>query len=234
MSFPRSNTIKTCFIICGTNGLKSAKRDGYALADKFIRLGFNSNVIIDNVADEKWISDKIESTDFTTTNGEITFSIYNTLDIISSFLSTLSGVEEKHDVIITISAHGYGGKNSNYFSFGGKTINRKIMRSWFKGLEQSQHKIIILIDTCHGQNMVGFEKQGYQGNQSEIVISGCSANQSMMEDISSKYGYGGGFICAFLDSIDSKKVNFNVKDTIDSCKARVKMLGATLTVYSAE
>ena len=222
MLFPRKDTYRTIFCICSTHNLVSAKRDGYAMAHRFLQLGFTPIIIIDSKSEGQWIDDKFE--------GRV--QIVYTLDIISKFTSLLKDEPIPNDVIINISGHGYNSNEHNFFLFNGIRIDRKIMREWYRGLEESNHQIVTFIDTCHSQNMVGFQKkEGIQESQL-IAIAGCSKSESLMENISDEYGYGGGLTCSILDAIKGKKF-FDLRKLTNKCKGDLSKLGATIVITSA-
>lgn len=212
--------------ICGTQGLKSARRDAYAMSTSMKRLGFKSLIAIDNFDDVEWLKSKLSEAKITTN-----------LDSVTQTLDHIRKSRVPTDVLISISAHGYtSGPGSNYFIFDGRRVDRKIMRPWFDGFDSRLHHIIVIIDTCHSGNMIGFQRPGLclsDGHiASPITLSGCRQSQCLMEDISDEFGYGGGLTAAFVDAIKSG-VPFNLSEVADCCKSRIAKLGATTVVTTA-
>lgn len=212
--------------ICGTQGLKSTRRDAYAMSISMKRLGFKSLIAIDNFDDIEWLKSRLPEVKTTISLDHVT----QTLDLIRK-----SSVPT--DVLISISAHGYtSGHQSNYFIFDGRKVDRKIMRPWFEGFDSRLHHIVVIIDTCHSGNMTGFQRHGLclaDGQiASPITLSGCRQTQCLMEDISDEFGYGGGLTAAFVDAIKSG-IPFNVGAVADQCKSRIAKLGATIVVTTA-
>lgn len=224
MKFPRDNVKGVLIAICGTRGLASSKRDGYAFSDRFMKLGFKPYVFIDNHKDGEWIKNRL--------SGKVT--ILNNLALLPRLLGKFKG--GTYDIVITVSAHGYSSRGSHFF-FNGRRIGRRVMRPWYRGFEKSNCRVLSLIDTCHSQNMTGFQKKGMidskgnslqrqkDGTFNPMTFSGCRINQSLMEDISNEYGYGGGLTSAFLDAIEGEE-KFNLEDVGRKCQARVRSLGA--------
>jgi hypothetical protein len=229
MKFPRDNVKGILIAICGTKGLASSKRDGYAVSDRFTKLGFQPYVFIDNRKDGEWIKKS-----FKNTNPTKSIDVLNDLSLLSKLMNKFKG--GTYDIVITVSAHGYSSGGSHFY-FNGRSIGRSTMRPWYKGFEKSNCRVLTLLDTCHSENMTGFQKRGItdsrgnslqqqqDGTFNPITFSGCRINQSLMEDISNEYGYGGGLTSAFLDTIEGKD-KFDLVDVGKKCEARVKSLGA--------
>ena len=220
--FPRTNSIKTCICIAGTQGLISAKRDAVSIGTVMSRLGFDILVVIDNQRDMLWIKERLPRAKFT-----------SSINDVMTELNQISESSQPNDVFISISAHGYvSGKANNYFIFNGSKINRQLMRKWYTNLEYDRYKVITLIDTCHSENMVGYQNNyNFEHMSNNIAIAGCSQRQSLMEDISDEFGYGGGLTSAFLDAIGQNQP-FDVNLMIKSCSLRISKLGVTTIVTS--
>jgi hypothetical protein len=218
--FPRPNTERIVIFIAATQGLISAQRDAVSISTEMSKFKFRSHIIIDNKSQGSNISSKLKGLN-------VNHTIHNTLDVIESIIPK----NKRTDVLLTISGHGYSqGKGNNYFIFNGHRINRQIMRQWFRS---SEAKFLVLIDTCHSQNMVGFQiPELVISDSSSLCISGCRQSQSLSEDISEKYGYGGGLVSSFLDSISSADVCFDTKKVAEQCKFRLRHFGVTPTFTS--
>jgi hypothetical protein len=142
-----------------------------------------------------------------------------------------------NDIVISISAHGFNSGKNNYFYFNGSKIDKTVMKGWYRGFKGTKNRVITLIDTCHSENMVGFSKKGLSQKQTDgtfkpIVFSGCGLNQSLMEDISDEYGYGGGLTSAFLDATKGMD-RFNLDNIAIKCETRVKKLGSHMKFNTA-
>jgi hypothetical protein len=223
MKFPRDNVKGILIAICGTQGLPSSKRDGYALSDCFAKLGFQTYVFIDNRNDGDWIKDRKRDV-----------NVLSNLSLLPALLNKFKG--ETYDIVITVSAHGYS-RGGSHFLFDGRRISKSVMRPWYKGFEKSKCRVLTLLDTCHSENMTGFPKSGMSDNRGRslqqqqdgtfnpMTFSGCRINQSLMEDVSNEYGYGGGLTSAFLDIIEGKD-EFDLREVGKRCEARVRLLGA--------
>jgi hypothetical protein len=208
--FPRINTEKIHIAICGTQNLKSSKRDARSTCVVLSRLGFKNIIVTDS--DPEYFKE-LKDTEIIT-------------DLRELELKFLSYKNKRIDLIMNISAHGYMG---NYFYFNSEKVGKIRMREWFRGLESDNNQILVLIDTCHSENMVGFQKPGIG---SVTAIAGCLQRECLMEDISDKFGYGGGLTCAFLDFVDGKR-EFSLKEFSQYCSFRLSKLGATTVITSA-
>jgi hypothetical protein len=218
--FPRQNSKKYSIVICGTSGLKSAIRDGHSLSTVMSERGFETILAIDS---------------------ESSNSI-RTIEGVTKEIERIKKIGGDIDLFISISAHGYtSGRGSNYFYFGGKKVGRQIMRPWFNGLKYPNAQVLVLIDTCHSENMVGFQRRepipstATNGSGSSggggihgLALAGCRQHQSLSEDTSDRFGYGGGLTSAFLDALgDSKEVTFEM---LKQCQLRLKSFGVVAVI----
>ena len=208
--FPRKNSRKLLFAIAATSGLPSSLRDAHAWIDKYTKAEFETYLVIDGNAEK--VTSKVKTTVIT-------------LDDIPVILNKI-GKEIPHDIIISISGHGY---SPGYFIFSGRRIDKKTIRKWFRGIENSVHKIFLFIDTCHSANIPGFQSDEI-GNVT--AVAGCRNSQSLMQDISSDYGYGGGLTSAFMDNV-SEDGSFDIVELNKKLCARIIKLGAHVTISSA-
>lgn len=232
MSFPRESTKKIQIVICATQGLASAKRDAYALTTVMQRLGFRTFILIDSNSDIAWLKQKFGK------NDKIRYM--DSMTQVGQIFNFIKKRKEPYDIFVSISGHGFLGAGSSYFIFAGQTIDKNVMRPWYVGLENTKHHVFTLIDTCHSGNMVGFQKinprefRGLGESQlwTPMALAGCSATQSLMQDISTEFGYGGGLTSAFLDAIGEGPFDLNA--VASQCCARLLHLGCHSVLSSAE
>lgn len=228
--FPRQESERYIFSIGGTSGLGSAKRDVYAYLSRFSKLGFKPYMCIDSDRDAMYVEQMLSKE-------QIQVSRVESISKLVEHIHQLAKKENPVDICITISAHGYGGKGNNYFHFKGRMVSAPMIREWYRPFETkgTLHRVITLIDTCHSGNMTNFQRIVPMVPEVElrnpiITISGCSPYQSLAEDISDEYGYGGGLTCAVMDCLKDVKGSFDLKTLAEYCYGRIIHLRAHVMV----
>jgi hypothetical protein len=208
MIFPKRNVlvISVCLLANGMSSYRDVK-----------------NIV--KLTKEKWNSTNIILSDNTSFFKEA-------IEIKNNFLPTLENIVGKysktHDILFTISAHGYNMYNKNEIDNtdeyiivrGNKIFDHHIRNSFYKKMHKDCLSLC-LIDTCHSGTMLDLPWYSRDGktikriDQKLIIrpqsycISACSDNELAGEDISDFGGWGGKLICIFLDYL---KDDFNILD----------------------
>lgn len=219
-------------------GLKSAKRDVYAYASFFSKHGFHPYICIDDPKDLQWVVERLKH------EGIESYSVVDGFASIAHHLHDIAQATHPCDVIMTVSAHGFGGTQTNFFMHHGVRIDGAILRQLYKPFEATNnciHRVVTFIDTCHSGNMTNFQHavpvtEAVSDIKGSIVaIAGCTPTQSLMEDISDQYGYGGGLTAAILDGLkDIKGDAFDLNVLAEYVYGRVLKLGAHVSVSQVQ
>ena len=214
-AFPRSNVGLEAHIVASSAGnLPSASYDAIAIGTTFQRRGFKLHFYLD--VTQQQLS-KITKTFPTAT--------------YHANLDDLKGFDRENytptDYLITVSSHAYKGRSGTYIQFKGVTYPATNIAQWITPLS-SQDRVLMLIDTCHSGNFLNLPHvDSEMKNAIVCTISACSSHQMNSDDISTKYGFGGGLTTSVLDYISTidDKDEIKVHDLYSYCHKRLRCAG---------
>ena len=207
-AFPREGSPKYAYIVASTAGnLPSAARDALTHGVLWSRRGFQLRYYLDfSLQEYVTLQRNLQQRGLSATFGE--------MQLLTQDLSR----EEGADIILTISAHGYQ-QPYHHIVFKGKRLEP---RHWLNGYHQHPTiKVMAVIDTCHSGPMMGLTRQ----DGSICSLAACRAEQSVMDDLSTEFGFGGGLTSCLADVLGINP-SLDVQTILTRCQARMACTGA--------
>lgn len=211
MIFPNRKKVLVIAISLIANG-DSSYRDALNIC-KITRYKWNADTIIftDSYIINKNIVDNVNS-----------ILIKNRKDFFFNLEEYVKKYSKTHDILFTISAHGYKKYNIDHYDEYIR-INRyiildyEIRNSFYKNMDNSCLSLS-LVDTCHSGTMLDLPFMSTDGinfthvekkliiKPKSFCISACNDNELAGEDISYYGGFGGKLICQFLDYLHTRNI----------------------------
>ena len=199
MIFPKRDKVYVIAIALHANGTSSYR---------------DANSIV-KIAKERWNAETVIITDNPRlVNGECV-GITKKEDFLEKIEECVKTHSKSHDLLFTLSAHGYSCGRFQYIKVkGGNIFDTEIRDAFYKYVDKSCLSLA-LIDTCHSGTMFDLPLMSSDGEVfrkmmsssldcESYCISACNDNELAGEDISDYGGWGGKLISLFLDYVKDK------------------------------
>jgi len=185
---------------------------------------------ITTIAKEKWDAKTLILTDNTKNiKSKDCLKINNKKHFLLTLENQVKDFSKTHDVLFTISAHGYSRRGGNeadhrdeYIRIGGQSVlDHEIRNSFYRYMDDSCLSLC-LVDTCHSGTMLDLpwcstDGKNFKKVEQKLVIkpqsfciSACNDNELAGEDISDFGGFGGKLTCIFLDYFNKNYTKFDI------------------------
>ena len=129
-----------------------------------------------------------------------------------------------HDVLFTLSAHGYTRGRQQYLLVRGTCATDSDVGAAIFGGANAACTVLCLLDTCHSGTLIDLEwtssdcRHFLQQSRHTatdaigVVISACADNEVDQDSFSRKYGWGGGLTSEFVDFLNQATGMIDVID----------------------
>lgn len=205
MNFPQSRPVLAIVVSLAANG-SSSYRDARNIAR--VTVAKWSTVVV------------VQLTDCPKEFKKPCVEVTSALSFTRAITALVSKYSLTHDVMFTISAHGYRRAGHEFIYVHGQTVLDTSIRTALYTQMSANCLSLCLIDTCHSGTMLDLSYVSTDGKTFKHVpgalvvrprsfcISACSDSEQAGEDISLVGGFGGKLICQFLDHVDAAKGPF--------------------------